>query len=74
MTEKEMGFYILREPKKTVAYVCKFPEPDSKWVVSWDSDPAGTEIWDSREKLMTVHGHGGRELVPMQKLDLGDPE
>jgi hypothetical protein len=74
MTEKTMEFHVLKEPKKTVAYVCKFPDPDGVWVVSWNSSPAGTEIWGSKEKLMKVHGHGGRELVPMQKFDLGSPE
>jgi len=74
MTDKEMGFYVLREPKTTVAYVCKFPDPDGVWVVSWNSDPAGTEIWHSKEKLMKIHGHGGRELVPINKFDMGGPE
>lgn len=66
--------YILREPKSVVAYVCKFPDPDGVWVVSWNSDPAGTEMWPDKEKLMTVHGHGGRELVPMNKFDMGGPK
>ena len=74
MTQKSMELYVLQEPKKTVAYVCKFPDPDGVWVCSWDSDPAGTEIWQTREKLMTVHGHGGRELVPVHKLDFGGPK
>jgi len=71
--EKELGVYVLREKTKTVAYAVEFPEPDSTVVVCWDSDPAGTEIWLSMEKMMTVHGHGARELVPMQKFDLGSP-
>lgn len=74
MCEKRMEVYVLREPKKTVAYVCRFPDPDGVWVVSWDSDPAGTEIWQDRESLMKVHGHGGRELLPIQKFDLGKPQ
>lgn len=59
--------------KWTVACVSDFPDPDGFLVASWDSDPAGTEIWPSKEKFMTVHGHGGRELVPIQKFDLGGP-
>lgn len=69
-----MEIYVLKEPKQTVAYVCKFPDPDGVVAVSWNSDPAGTEIWPTLEKMMTVHGHGGRELVPMQKFDLGEPQ
>ena len=72
--EKTIEIYVLKEPKKTVAWVCKFPDPDGVWVVSWDSDPAGTEMWPSKEKMMKIHGHGGRELVPMQKFDVGQPK
>lgn len=71
--QKQMEFHILKEPGEIVAYVAKFPDPDGVWVISWDSDPAGTEMWATKRKLMKVHGHGGRELVPMNKFDLGGP-
>jgi hypothetical protein len=31
-------------------------------------------VFDSKEHMETIHGHGGRELVPIQKFDLGKPQ
>lgn len=73
MTAHQFSFYALREASETEAWVVKFPEPDGTIVVNWNSEPAGTEVWPTIEKMMTIHGHGGRELVPLQKIDVGKP-
>jgi hypothetical protein len=71
--ETWFSIYALRKGSDTVAWVVKFPDPDGTVVVNWNSDPAGTEVWPSMETL-TIHARGGRELVSMNKIDVGSPE